>query len=106
MRWKPRPGSKDNAQWVLSACVPVFDDDRNLISIAGNTIDINAQKKTQAVAQAQVEALEQARLAEMKFARFAQVSPVAIYIYVPESGKSEPPFILVGADLTRYELCE
>ncbi|EOA83727.1 uncharacterized protein SETTUDRAFT_155095 [Exserohilum turcica Et28A] len=86
MRWKPRPGSKDNAQWVLSACVPVFDDDRNLISIAGNTIDINAQKKTQAVAQAQVEALEQARLAEMKFARFAQVSPVAIYIYVPESG--------------------
>jgi PAS domain-containing protein len=88
MRWKPRPGSKDPAQWVLSACVPVFDDEGNLISIAGNTIDINAQKKSQAAAQAQVEALEQARLAEMKFARFAQVSPVAIYIYVPESGKS------------------
>lgn len=88
MRWKPRPGSKDVAQWVLSACVPVFDDNGNLISIAGNTIDINAQKKSQAAAQAQVEALEQARLAEMKFARFAQVSPVAIYIYVPESGMS------------------
>ncbi|RMZ73393.1 histidine kinase hhk13p [Pyrenophora seminiperda CCB06] len=86
MRWKPRPGSNDVAQWVLSACVPVFDDDKNLIGIAGNTIDINAQKRSQAVAQAQVEALEQARLAEMKFARFAQVSPVAIYIYVPESG--------------------
>lgn len=87
MRWKPRPGSNDTAQWVLSACVPVFDDDKTLIGIAGNTIDINAQKKSQAAAQAQVEALEQARVAEMKFARFAQVSPVAIYIYVPESGK-------------------
>ncbi|KAI1519120.1 histidine kinase domain containing protein [Pyrenophora tritici-repentis] len=86
MRWKARPGSNDSAQWVLSACVPVFDDDKQLIGIAGNTIDINAQKKSQAAAQAQVEALEQARLAEMKFARFAQVSPVAIYIYVPESG--------------------
>ncbi|USP74691.1 hypothetical protein yc1106_01965 [Curvularia clavata] len=86
MRWKPRPGSKDVVQWVLSACVPVLDDDGNLISIAGNTIDINAQKKSQAAAQAQVEALEQARLAEMKFTRFAQVSPVAIYIYLPESG--------------------
>ncbi|KAL7774419.1 hypothetical protein CFE70_005331 [Pyrenophora teres f. teres 0-1] len=86
MRWKARPGSNDPAQWVLSACVPVFDDDKQLIGIAGNTIDINAQKESQAVAQAQVEALEQARLAEMKFARFAQVSPVAIYIYVPESG--------------------
>lgn len=91
MRWKPRPGSKDAAQWVLSACVPVFDDDGNLISIAGNTIDINAQKKSQAAAQAQLEALEQAKLAELKFARFAQVSPVAIYIYVPESGTCSLP---------------
>ncbi|KAF1946934.1 hypothetical protein EJ02DRAFT_393422 [Clathrospora elynae] len=86
MRWKPYAGTSDAAQWVLSACVPVFDDDGKLISIAGNTIDINAQKKSQAAAQAQVEALEQARLAEMKFARFAQLSPTAIYIYVPESG--------------------
>ncbi|KAL1800773.1 hypothetical protein ACET3X_001115 [Alternaria dauci] len=86
MRWKARPGSKDVAQWVLSACVPVFDDDKRLIGIAGNTIDINAQKKSQEAAQAQVEALEKARLAERKFARFAQVSPTAIYIYVPESG--------------------
>lgn len=87
MRWKPRPGSNDPAQWVLSACVPVFDDERNLISIAGNTIDINAQKKSQAAAQAQVEALEQARLSELKFTRFAQLSPTAIYIFVPETGK-------------------
>ena len=54
MRWKARSGSKDAAQWVLSACVPVFDDDKQLIGIAGNTIDINAQKKSQEAAQAQV----------------------------------------------------
>lgn len=86
MRWKARPGSNETAQWVLSACVPVFDEDRNLISIAGNTIDINAQKKSQEVAQACVEALEQARLSEQKFARFAQLAPVAIYIFRPDKG--------------------
>ncbi|KAI4707101.1 hypothetical protein J4E89_008040 [Alternaria sp. Ai002NY15] len=86
MRWKARSGTKGAAQWILSACVPVFDDDKKLIGIAGNTVDINAQKKSQEAAQAQVEALEQARLAEMKFARFAQVSPTAIYVYIPESG--------------------
>lgn len=86
MRWKPRPGSKDTAQWVLSACVPVFDDEGALIRIAGNTIDINGQKKSQEAAQARVEALEQARLSELKFARFAQLSPTAIYIFVPNSG--------------------
>ncbi|KAF1843299.1 uncharacterized protein K460DRAFT_432912 [Cucurbitaria berberidis CBS 394.84] len=86
MRWKPRAGTDDIAQWVLSACVPVIDDEGNLISIAGNTIDINAQKRTQEAAQARVEALEQARLSELKFARFAQLSPTAIYIFVPQSG--------------------
>lgn len=86
MRWKPRAGTNDTAQWVLSACVPVFDDEAKLISIAGNTIDINAQKKSQEAAQARVEALEQARLSELKFARFAQLSPTAIYIFVPQIG--------------------
>ncbi|KAF2621408.1 hypothetical protein BU25DRAFT_495826 [Macroventuria anomochaeta] len=86
MRWKGAPGSDDLAQWVLSACVPVFDDEGNLISIAGNTIDIMAQKKSQEIAQTRVEALEQARLSEQKFARFAQLSPIAIYIFVPEQG--------------------
>ncbi|CAO2652791.1 Nn.00g022020.m01.CDS01 [Neocucurbitaria sp. VM-36] len=86
MRWKPRAGTNDSAQWVLSACVPVLDDEGNLISIAGNTIDINAQKKSQEAAQAQVEALERARLSELKFARFAQLSPTAIYIFVPNNG--------------------
>ncbi|CAN9133812.1 unnamed protein product [Alternaria alternata] len=109
MRWKARSGSKDAAQWVLSACVPVFDDDKQLIGIAGNTIDINAQKKSQEAAQAQVEALEQARLAERKFARFAQTSPTAIYIYVPESGMNfvnDQFFELTGhahAPVNQYE---
>lgn len=88
MRWKSPATSTDSAQWILSACVPVLDENGNLISIAGNTIDINAQKKSQEVAQARVEALEQARLSELKFARFAQLSPTAIYIFVPESGMS------------------
>lgn len=89
MRWKAPPGSDDPAQWILSACVPVFDDEGTLISIAGNTIDIMAQKKSQEVAQARVEALEQARLSEQKFARFAQLCPIAIYIFIPEQGKPQ-----------------
>jgi hypothetical protein len=86
MRWKPRVGSDDAAQWVLSSCVPILDDVGHLISIAGNTIDINAQKKSQEAAQARVEALEQLRLSELKFARFAQLSPTAIFIFIPDSG--------------------
>ncbi|KAH6611876.1 hypothetical protein C7974DRAFT_476635 [Boeremia exigua] len=86
MRWKPSAGSNNLPQWVLSACVPIFDDEGNLISIAGNTIDIMAQKKSQETAQARVEALERARVSEQKFARFAQISPIAIYIFVPGQG--------------------
>ncbi|KAF1925275.1 putative histidine kinase HHK8p [Didymella exigua CBS 183.55] len=86
MRWKAARGTGDAAQWVLSACVPVFDDEGILISIAGNTIDIMAQKKSQEAAQARVEALERARISEQKFARFATLSPIAIYIFVPEKG--------------------
>ncbi|KAJ6195224.1 putative histidine kinase HHK8p [Bipolaris maydis] len=106
MRWKPRPGSTDTAQWVLSACVPVLDEEGKLVSIAGNTIDINAQKKSQAAAQAQVEALEQARMAEMKFARFAQVSPVAIYIYVPESGIFTFTNVAIGMNFVNDQFFE
>ncbi|KAH8701408.1 hypothetical protein GQ44DRAFT_753493 [Phaeosphaeriaceae sp. PMI808] len=86
MRWKSRTGTTDPFQWVLSSCVPIFDERKNLMAIAGNTIDIAAQKKPQEAAQARVEALEQARVSEMKFARFAQLSPTAIYIFVPETG--------------------
>jgi PAS domain-containing protein len=93
MRWKAHPGANSTAQWVLSACVPVFDDNQKLVAIAGNTIDISAQKRSQQAAQEKVEALEKVRLAEMRFARFAQLSPTAIYIYVPESGRGHPSFI-------------
>ena len=87
MRWKAH-APNETAQWVLSACVPVFDDNKKLVAIAGNTIDIGAQKRSQEAAQEKVEALEQARLAEMKFTRFAQLSPTAIYVFVPELGWS------------------
>jgi PAS domain S-box-containing protein len=87
MRWKPRQGSNEVAQWVLSACVPIYDNQGVIISIAGNTIDIAGQKKMQEASQARVEALEQARLAEQKFTRFAELSPMAIYIFVPDSGE-------------------
>ena len=106
MRWKAPPGSDNSVQWVLSACVPLLDDDGKLISIAGNTIDIMAQKKTQEVSQTRVEALERARVSEQKFARFAKLSPTAIYIFVPEQGMFSS--IRPGCDLTssRYELCQ
>jgi PAS domain-containing protein len=87
MRWKARAPNK-TVQWVLSACVPVFDDNKKLVAIAGNTIDISAQKRSIEAAQEKVEALEQARLAEMKFTRFAKLSPTAIYVFVPELGWS------------------
>jgi PAS domain-containing protein len=87
MRWKPRPGTNDVAQWALSACVPIYDENDVLISIAGNVIDISAQKKAQEATQARIEALEQARVSEMKFARFAQLSRTAIYIFSPENGE-------------------
>jgi PAS domain-containing protein len=85
MRWKGRPGSEDVAQWVLSSCLPVYENGQ-IFSIAGNTIDINAQKKTQEAAIAQVKALELARKSERKFTRFAQLAPIAIYIFSEGSG--------------------
>ncbi|KAI9164135.1 Hybrid signal transduction histidine kinase K [Paramyrothecium foliicola] len=92
MRWKaPRRNkngeeNEEEAQWVLSACVPIMDDENNLVSIAGNTIDINAQKSVQREALRRAEALERARASEQKFARFAELAPVAIYILKPDHG--------------------
>ncbi|KAF1913435.1 hypothetical protein BDU57DRAFT_356309 [Ampelomyces quisqualis] len=87
MRWKLRNDDPSEAgKWALTSCIPIFDDDKALISIAGNAIDIDDQKKSQEATQARLEALEQARLSELKFARFAKLSPVAIYIFVPERG--------------------
>lgn len=69
MRWKAKPGSGIEAQWVLSACVPVFDEDQNLISIAGNTIDINGQKKLQEVQRRQIEEALEAKRQQEKYGR-------------------------------------
>ncbi|KAK9421343.1 hypothetical protein SUNI508_05881 [Seiridium unicorne] len=87
MRWKGKNyqslaegGDNADYQWVLSACVPIMDNEGNLISIAGNTIDINAQKQVQEEALQRAEALERARRSERKFARFALLAPIAIYI--------------------------
>lgn len=86
MRWKASVAGKDQeaSQWVLASCVPVFDDEGILISIAGNTIDISGQKQMQREALQRAEALERARASEMKFARFAELAPVAIYIFDPQ----------------------
>ncbi|KAH8900446.1 hypothetical protein GQ53DRAFT_128251 [Thozetella sp. PMI_491] len=91
MRWKAprREGSNygdEESQWVLSACVPVLDAEGQLVSIAGNTIDISAQKSVQREALKRAEALERARTSEEKFARFAELAPVAIYIFDPQKG--------------------
>lgn len=87
MRWKGKDYQNsadgdgvDDPHWVLSACVPIMDEDDNLISIAGNTIDINAQKRIQEEALQRASALERARASEHKFARFALLAPIAIYI--------------------------
>lgn len=89
MRWKTQNEPNDTGKWTLTSCVPIFDDAKVLISIAGNMIDIDAQKKSQEATHARLEALEQARMSELKFARFAQLSPTAIYIFVPETGTYE-----------------
>lgn len=90
MRWKTQDQVNDTGKWNLTSCVPIFDDSKALVSIAGNCIDIDAQKKSQEATHARLEALEQARMSELKFSRFAQLSPTAIYIFIPETGKYNP----------------
>jgi hypothetical protein len=109
MRWKLRNGTNTDGSgnWVLASCVPIFDDEKVVCSVAGNIIDIDAQRKSQKAAQAQLEALEQARLSEMKFARFAELSPTAIYIFVPGTGECEAQECLYYANLTnRDAICQ
>lgn len=72
MGWKapPRPDPTNpeiikDFQWVLSACVHVLGDADELVSIAGNTIDISAQKIIQQVQRRRIEeALEAKRQAQ------------------------------------------
>lgn len=74
MRWKapPRPSHTnpemlEDFQWVLSACVPVLDDAGELMSIAGNTIDISAQKRFQEVQGRRIEEALEAKRQALNF---------------------------------------
>ena len=86
MRWKnaqygvPHDEEVEDYQWTLCACVPIQDSEGNVHSIAGNTIDIGAQKRIQKQAFQRAEALERARASERKFTRFALLAPVAIIV--------------------------
>ncbi|KAK8137951.1 hypothetical protein PG984_001331 [Apiospora sp. TS-2023a] len=86
MRWKnalyglPHDEEVEDYQWILCASVPIQDSQGKVISIAGNTIDIGAQKRIQKQALQRAEALERARASERKFTRFALLAPVAIIV--------------------------
>ncbi|KAK8050223.1 hypothetical protein PG994_011953 [Apiospora phragmitis] len=86
MRWKnaqygvPHDEDVEDYRWILCACVPILDSEGNVVSIAGNTIDIGAQKRIQQQALQRAEALERARASERKFTRFALLAPVAIIV--------------------------
>lgn len=82
MRWKHinSPTAEAlGAQWVLSACLPLYDESGKLSSISGCTTDINNQKLNEQIAHARAEAQERARTSEERFIRFATVAPIAIF---------------------------
>ncbi|KAF1998942.1 hypothetical protein P154DRAFT_602525 [Amniculicola lignicola CBS 123094] len=106
MRWKGSASQPDRSQWILTSCVPVVDESGKVVSVVGNTIDINAQKSSEKVAQARVEALEQATMSERKFMRFAQLAPVAIYVFIPNKGMqylNDKFFELTGHPRVEFE---
>lgn len=74
-------------QWIITACVPITDEDGNLVCIAGNTTDISvrnigykksfsmliseqAQKRGQTEALRKAQALESAEDSEQKLVNF------------------------------------
>ncbi|KAK8055106.1 hypothetical protein PG993_000333 [Apiospora rasikravindrae] len=86
MRWKnaqfgiPHDEEVEDYLWILCTCMPLRDNEGSVVSIAGNTIDIGAQKRIQKQALQRAEALERARASERKFTRFALLAPVAIIV--------------------------
>jgi PAS domain-containing protein len=87
MRWKapPHPSPTnpelmEEFQWVLSACVPVLDDAGELVSIAGNTIDISAQKRMQEVQRRRVEEALEAKRQAQNF--IGTALSISIFLYV------------------------
>ncbi|KAI4719758.1 hypothetical protein E4T48_04057 [Aureobasidium sp. EXF-10727] len=78
MRWKcpDRP----EGRWILAVCLPVMDEQGKIVSIAGCTTDIDAQKKVENDALQALKALERASASEQRFLRFTASSPVAVHI--------------------------
>lgn len=84
MRWRHMgtPTAQSlGAQWVLAACLPLYDDHGQLKSISGCTTDINNQKLSQQIAHSRAEALERARTFEERFVKFASVAPIVIFSF-------------------------
>ena len=82
MRWRHMGSPTAMAlggQWVLSACLPLYDENGKLRSISGCTTNINTQKLNEQIAHARAEALERARTFEERFVRFATVAPIVIF---------------------------
>ena len=82
MRWENMNSSTSKAlgaQWVQTACLPLFDEKGELRSVSGCTTDINNQKLGEKIAHSRAEALERARTFEERFVRFAFVAPIVIF---------------------------
>ncbi|KAG9943177.1 putative histidine kinase HHK19p, partial [Aureobasidium melanogenum] len=78
MRWKHPDRSE--GRWILAVCLPVMDEHGKIISIAGCTTDIDAQKRVEKDALQALQALERASASEQRFLRFTASSPVAVHI--------------------------
>ncbi|KAI4741360.1 hypothetical protein E4T50_08245 [Aureobasidium sp. EXF-12298] len=78
MRWK-HP-DRPEGRWILAVCLPVMDEHGKIISIAGCTTDIDAQKRVEKDALQALQALERASASEQRFLRFTASSPVAVHI--------------------------
>ncbi|KAH0025304.1 putative histidine kinase HHK19p, partial [Aureobasidium melanogenum] len=78
MRWK-HP-DRPEGRWILAVCLPVMDENGKIVSIAGCTTDIDAQKRVEKDALQALQALERASASEQRFLRFTASSPVAVHI--------------------------
>ncbi|KAK6002203.1 hypothetical protein QM012_001841 [Aureobasidium pullulans] len=78
MRWKH--ADRPEGRWILAVCLPVMDEQGKIVSIAGCTTDIDAQKRVEKDALQALQALERASASEQRFLRFTASSPVAVHI--------------------------
>ena len=71
----------DEGRWVQVACVPVLDDDSEVVSVTGCITDIDAQKKVEQEAIKRAEALERLHLSEARLLNFIANAPLGIAIF-------------------------